>query len=333
MRFSFLVSAALGLALVFTGAAQSQTPPATRPCSAMDQLRRNCKVVTDSVQRLADTARSDTAKKTSPTDSLQDRARAIFTREVSKTDLVENVCKRNWSVRRGTPEQFMGAVLEGSNFKFSSCAEFAKWLGTLEEVECAAGTPVELSYIMEISRKVGMNYRRTCRQKEMFLRENNSGLNILSLLCGNAVNNTELLARDAAVRTSEVLVDAPRTVQVPVTGRTDSLVVLHRFLDSLNIKVSGGAAGVKKEVEDSAAKHSTGSSKKRSNHATVKKDRTGLAIVVGALLIGAAIIWANSDDCNGICIGDDGKKSDGPVNSPNGMSWDTMSYLIRRFGQ
>lgn len=148
-------------------------------------------------------------------DTVAERGRAFIQRELPKESLIKALADNDRSVLRATPKQFMEAVRLGSGMSFKSTNDFVTWLASLEVVPCG-NKNVSMGRIMEPSGKLSMNYLRVYRKGEMCLRDNNSGLMILSLLCGNPVNNSMQMLADK--RTTRDTTEEKAKVQVVKTG-------------------------------------------------------------------------------------------------------------------
>ncbi len=247
-------------------------------------------------------------------DTVAERGRAFLHKELPKDALIKALADNDRSVLRASPKQFMEAVRLGSGMSFKSTNDFVAWLASLEVVSCGS-KQVSMGRIMEPSGKLSMNYLRIYRKGEMCLRDNNSGLMILSLLCGNPVNNQMQMLADkhTTIDTTEkakaqVVKSGPDSVKV--YGRVE-LVLGDTALRNAIMRALNDTSRVEKTKEPTDT-----------TKVVAKKSNKGWWIAAGLLVTGLTgwAIWDNNHERNiNVCAYCGTTATLGPKLGPNGL--------------
>ncbi len=242
-------------------------------------------------------------------DTVAERGRAFIHKELPKDALIKALADNDRSVLRATPKQFMEAVWLGSGMSFKSTNDFVAWLASLEVVPCG-NKNVSMGRIMEPSGKLSMNYLRVYRKGEMCLRDNNSGLMILSLLCGNPVNNSMQMLADRRT-TSDTTEKAKAQV---VRVGPDSVKVYGRvelFLGDTALRNAILRASLSEKIKVPEIPKPS-----------VKKSNKGWWIAGGIVVTALAgwAIWDNNHERDiNVCVYCGETATQGPKLGPNGL--------------
>lgn len=235
-----------------------------------------------------------------------EHGRAFTKMSVTREQLVNAILTNNKRVLRVTPEQYLQAMEKGSNIRFGSVKDMAAYLSSLSVRACKeVSDTATLSRIMEPSGEVRMDYYRHFSNGEQCLYENNSGLNMLSLQCGNVIDNVAVIKGEVAPEPVARAV-APATLFPGRTGidLTVKDTVVIRLQDTLNVRVIGAT---------NVATNDTLLARQGFLRRHWKPLAIGAAFIAAVALVRKTIIAVN------VSYPPPPGKSGGPVNAPNGI--------------